>query len=66
MSIHSLCKPRPSVHAADRRATVLNLDTFLKGEVNGSDFFEGIRGGDLAFEKGVEGQHGRAPICGMN
>lgn len=40
MSIHSLCKPRPSVHAADRRATVLNLDTFLKGEVNGSDFFE--------------------------
>lgn len=40
MSIHSLCKPRPSVHAADRRATVLNLDTFLKGEVSGSDFFE--------------------------
>ena len=40
MSIHSLCKPRPSVHAADRRATVLNLDTFLKGDVNGSDFFE--------------------------
>ena len=40
MSIHSLCKPRPSGHAADRRATVLNLDTFLKGEVNGSDFFE--------------------------
>lgn len=40
MSIHSLCQPRPSVHSADRRATVLNLDTFLKGEVNGSDFFE--------------------------
>lgn len=40
MSIHTLCKPRPSVHAADRRATVLNLDTFLKGDVNGSDFFE--------------------------
>ena len=40
MSIHSLCKPRLSVHAADRRATVLNLDTFLKGEVSGSDFFE--------------------------
>lgn len=40
MSIHSLCKPRPSVHAADRRATVLNLDTFLKGDVNGFDFFE--------------------------
>jgi predicted AAA+ superfamily ATPase len=40
MTLHVLCKPRQSVHAADRRATVLNLDTFLKGEVNGSDFFE--------------------------
>lgn len=40
MSINTLCKPRPSVHAADRRATVLNLDTFLKGEVGGANFFE--------------------------
>lgn len=40
MSIHSLCTPRPSVYAADRRATVLNLDTFLKGQVNGAEFFE--------------------------
>lgn len=40
MSIQTLCKPRPSVHAADRRATVLNLDTFLKGQVNGAEFFE--------------------------
>jgi Protein of unknown function (DUF499) len=40
MSIHSLCKPRPSVFAADRRATVLSLDTFLKGQVNGLEFFE--------------------------
>ncbi len=40
MSIHSLCKPRPSVFAADRRATVLSLDTFLKGQVNGTEFFE--------------------------
>ena len=40
MSIHALCRPRPSVHAADRRATVLNLDTFLKGQVNGPEFFE--------------------------
>jgi hypothetical protein len=40
MSLHTLCKPRPSVFAADRRATVLNLDTFLKGQVNGSEFFE--------------------------
>ena len=40
MSLHSACQPRPSVHAADRRATVLNLDTFLKGQVNGADFFE--------------------------
>lgn len=40
MSIHSLCKPRESVFSADRRATVLNLDTFLKGQVNGPDFFD--------------------------
>jgi hypothetical protein len=40
MSIHSLCKPRASVFAADRRATVLSLDTFIKGEVNGAEFFE--------------------------
>ncbi|MBF0106878.1 MAG: DUF499 domain-containing protein [Deltaproteobacteria bacterium] len=40
MSIQSLCKPRPSVFAADRRATVLNLDTFIKGQVNGKEFFE--------------------------
>jgi hypothetical protein len=40
MSIHSLCKPRTSVFAADRRATVLNLDTFLKEQVNGTEFFE--------------------------
>lgn len=40
MSIHALCQPRPSVYAADRRATVLNLDTFLKGQVKGAEFFE--------------------------
>lgn len=40
MSLQSLCKPRQSVFAADRRATVLNLDTFLKGNVNGAEFFE--------------------------
>lgn len=40
MSILSLCKPRPSVFNADRRATVLSLDTFLKGQVNGPEFFE--------------------------
>ena len=40
MSIHTLCKPRPSVFAADRRATVLSLDTFLKGQVKGPEFFE--------------------------
>jgi hypothetical protein len=40
MSIQSLCKPRQSVFASDRRATVLSLDTFLKGLVNGSEFFE--------------------------
>lgn len=40
MSIKSLCTPRPSVYAVDRRATVLNLDTFLKGQINGTEFFE--------------------------
>jgi hypothetical protein len=40
MSIHDLCHPRPSVFEADRRATVLSLDTFLKGQVNGPAFFE--------------------------
>jgi hypothetical protein len=40
MSLQTLCKPRQSVFAADRRATVLNLDTFLKGQVNGAEFFE--------------------------
>jgi hypothetical protein len=40
MSLQSHCTPRPSVFAADRRATVLSLDTFLKGEVNGGEFFE--------------------------
>jgi len=40
MPLSTLCTPRPSVFAADRRATVLNLDTFLKGLVNGPEFFE--------------------------
>jgi hypothetical protein len=39
-SLKELCIPRRSVFAADRRATVLNLDTFLKGEVKGTEFFE--------------------------
>jgi predicted AAA+ superfamily ATPase len=40
MSLHTHCTPRKSVFAADRRATVLSLDTFLKGQVNGPEFFE--------------------------
>lgn len=40
MSLQSHCIPRPSVFAADRRATVLSLDTFLAGKVNGEEFFE--------------------------
>jgi hypothetical protein len=40
MKLKNLCKPRTTVFAADRRATVLNLDSFLKGEVNGAEFFE--------------------------
>lgn len=40
MSLKSHCSPRPSVFAADRRATVLSLDSYLKGQVNGKEFFE--------------------------
>ncbi len=40
MSLQSHCTPRPSVFAADRRATVLSLDTFLNGQVNGAEFFD--------------------------
>ena len=40
MALKELCTPRPSVFAADRRATVLSLDTFLKGSVDGAAFFE--------------------------
>jgi len=40
MALNQLCTPRPSVFSADRRATVLSLDTFLKGEVEGGAFFE--------------------------
>ena len=40
MSIQTLCTPRASVFAADRRATVLSLDTFLKGQVHGAEFFK--------------------------
>jgi hypothetical protein len=40
MSIQNHCKPRDSVFAADRRATVLSLDTFLKGQIGGAEFFD--------------------------
>lgn len=40
MSLKTQCTPRPSVFAADRRATVLSLDTFLTGEITGSEFFD--------------------------
>lgn len=40
MSLKAHCTPRPSVFATDRRATVLNLDSFLKGQVHGTEFFE--------------------------
>jgi len=40
MSIQQLCKPRDSVFVADRRATVLSLDTFLHGQVHGGKFFD--------------------------
>lgn len=40
MSLKSTCVPRPSVFASDRRATVLSLDTFLKGQIPGKQFFD--------------------------
>lgn len=40
MPLQSLCTPRPSVHESNRRATVLSLDTFLRNEVRGPEFFE--------------------------
>ncbi|MSR33175.1 MAG: ATP-binding protein [Gemmataceae bacterium] len=40
MSLKDLCQPRPSVFAKDRRVTVLNLDSFLKGQINGKEFFD--------------------------
>lgn len=40
MTLKNLCTPRSSVFAADRRATVLSLDTFLQGKVHGAEFFE--------------------------
>ena len=40
MCLQTHCQPRQSVFAADRRATVLNLDNFLKGEIKGAAFFE--------------------------
>jgi len=40
MSLQAACTPRPTVFAADRRATVLNLDALLKKQVSGASFFE--------------------------
>ena len=40
MTLNSHCTPRDSVFVADRRATVLSLDTFLKGKVHGGEFFD--------------------------
>lgn len=40
MTLRTNCKPRGSVFVADRRATVLSLDTFLKGKVHGGEFFD--------------------------
>ena len=40
MPLQTLCNPRKSVFEANRRATVLSLDTFLKNEIKGPEFFE--------------------------
>lgn len=39
-TIKQLCEPRKSAFEADRRATVLNLDALLKGQVDAGAFFE--------------------------
>ena len=39
-TIKQLCEPRESAFEADRRATVLNLDALLKGQVDAGAFFE--------------------------
>ena len=40
MNLKSNCTPRSSVFQADRRATVLSLDTFLQGKIHGAEFFD--------------------------
>lgn len=40
MTLKSLCIPRRSTFEADRRATVLSLDAFLSGRIDGREFFE--------------------------
>lgn len=40
MPLKTHCVPRRSVFAVDRRATVLSLESFLKNQVHGADFFE--------------------------
>jgi hypothetical protein len=40
MPLQTLCKPRPSAFAADRRTTVLYLDKFLKAQVYGPVLFD--------------------------
>ena len=40
MSLTQLCKPRNSVFEQDRRLTVLNLDSFLKDQISGNEFFD--------------------------
>ena len=38
--LSTTCIPRASVFNQDRRATVLNLDNFLRGAVDGKEFFQ--------------------------
>ena len=40
MTLKAHCTPRDSVFVADRRATVLNLDSLLKGKVHADEFFD--------------------------
>jgi hypothetical protein len=39
MPLKELCTPRPSVFAADRRATVLSLDIFHLNRITNTNLF---------------------------
>ena len=67
LPLSSACKPRESVFKQDRRATVLNLDNFLNGSIDGKEFFQEnyLTNGmetliDRAFRHLVDGEAGNS------